>query len=177
MAEAERLALVALGSNLGSTLGEPLEHLRRAALELSDLGALRGRSSLYATAPVGGPAGQADYLNAVVALEPFLPYAEPAALLAALLALERRHGRLRRERWGARTLDLDLLAHGDRTLRQPGLALPHPRMMERAFVLAPLCELLPGWRHPESGASACEALERLPRADVRRTGLTWESGS
>lgn len=162
---------------LGSNLGEPLEQLRRALRELGGLGRVRGRSSLYRTAPVGGPPGQPPYLNAAVALEPDPEHAEPQALLAALLEIERRHGRERRQRWAARTLDLDLLAYGQQVLATPALTLPHPRMMERAFVLAPLCELEPGWRHPLSSERACEALERLGAFGVERTDLGWEGPS
>lgn len=139
------------------------------------MGRVAGRSSLYRTEPVGGPPGQPSYLNAVVALEPKAPYAEPRGLLAALLALEARHGRERRERWAERTLDLDILAFGERVLSSEGLELPHPRMMERAFVLAPLCELAPNWAHPVTRRRACEALERLPAYGVERTDLAWEA--
>lgn len=162
-------ALVALGSNLAG----PPAQLRRAAEEIADLGRVVARSSLWRTAPVGGPGGQPDYLNAVLALEPAPALRDPPALLRALLALEARHGRRRRRRWAARTLDLDLLALGDRVLALPELELPHPRMMARAFVLAPLCEVAPGWRHPRTGEGACEALARLDSGGVERTDLPW----
>ena len=162
-------ALIALGSNLH----EPLEQLRQAAQRLQDFGRIVARSSLYRTAPVGGPAGQADYLNAVVVLEPHASYAEARALLLALHRIEAEQGRERRVRWEARTLDLDLLAYGDRQIMADDLTLPHPRMMERAFVLAPLCEALPAWRHPVTGEGACNALERLGDAGIVRTGLNW----
>ncbi len=129
-----------------------------------------GASSLYRTVPVGGPAGQRDFLNAVVALR---PHFQPEALLAELLCLEAEQGRVRHERWSARTLDLDLLAYGDLVCETPELTLPHPRMLERAFVLAPLCELAPQWRHPLAGVSACEALARVDASGVQRTGLEW----
>ncbi|MEJ2359771.1 MAG: 2-amino-4-hydroxy-6-hydroxymethyldihydropteridine diphosphokinase [Deinococcales bacterium] len=135
-------ALVALGSNLD----DPLDQLRRAARALQELAVTAQFSPLFRTTPVGGPAGQPDFLNGVALLEPLPPWSQPDALLEALLAIERRQGRLRRERWGPRTLDLDLLALGTRQLETPRLTLPHPRMMNRAFVLAPLCELLPEWR-------------------------------
>ena len=162
-------ALVAVGSNLD----DPLEQLRRAAQALQGLAATALFSSIYRTAPVGGPAGQPDFLNGVALLEPLPPWSQPDALLEALLATERRQGRLRRERWGPRTLDLDLLALGSRSLQTLRLALPHPRMMERAFVLAPLCELLPGWRHPLTGEGACAALARVGLSGVERTRLVW----
>ena len=123
-----------------------------------------------------GPGGQRDYLNAVVALAPAPRFEEPGALLDALLRLERAQGRQRRERWGARTLDLDLLDHGGRIRAGPAPTLPHPRMMARAFVLAPLCEVAPQWRHPGSGRGACAALAALPAAERRavvRSALPW----
>ena len=162
-------ALVAVGSNLGV----PLDQLRRAALALEALTLGSRWSSLYRTLPVGGPAGQPDYLNGVALLRLKPSWREPQALLERLLTIERQQGRERRVRWGPRTLDLDLLALGERVVTSPRLTLPHPRMMERAFVLAPLCELLPEWRHPESGERGCAALERLDAAGVRRTELPW----
>lgn len=162
-------ALVALGSNLD----DPLEQLRRAARALQELSATALFSSLFRTAPVGGPPGQPDYLNGVALLEPRPRWSQPDALLEALLAIEGRQGRRRRERWGPRTLDLDLLALDAHSLQTPRLTLPHPRMMDRAFVLAPLCELLPGWRHPLTGEGACAALARVGASGVERTRLAW----
>ena len=133
----EEVAVIALGSNLGDCLA----HLRWGARSLEDLGKVTGRSSLYETEPVGGPSGQDAYLNAVVLLEPSAAYAEPHALLKTLLGLEQQRGRERIERWGPRTLDLDLLTVGSRVLDSPKLTLPHPHMMTRSFVLVPLCEV------------------------------------
>ncbi len=158
---------------MGSNLGEPLAQLRRAAAGLGALARTTRFSSIYRTDPVGGPAGQDAYLNAVAALEPLPAWSTPEALLDALLAVERAQGRVRRERWGPRTLDLDLLAWGPALRSSAGLTLPHPRMMERAFVLAPLCELVPEWRHPRSGEGACAALERVGSEGVQRTRLAW----
>ena len=160
-------AYIALGSNLD----DPLAQLRQAYRNLAWLGKLVGCSSLYRTAPVGGPAGQDDYLNAVVAAEPFTD--DPRTLLAELHALETAQGRTRSVRWGPRTLDLDLLSWGRRTLNTPELTLPHPRLLERAFVLAPLCEVAPDWRHPRSGESACALLQLLPPGGLERTALRW----
>ena len=160
-------AYVALGSNLDG----PLEQLRRARRALNKLGEVTRASSLWRTAPVGGPPGQADYLNAVVALEPLTD--DPHALLQELLALEAEQGRTRSVRWAARTLDLDLLAYGDRVLDTPSLSLPHPRLLERSFVLAPLCEVAPEWRHPLTGEDGCTVLGRLGRGGVTRTALSW----
>ncbi|HEX7002984.1 MAG TPA: 2-amino-4-hydroxy-6-hydroxymethyldihydropteridine diphosphokinase [Trueperaceae bacterium] len=163
------LALVALGSNLG----DPAARLRAARSDLAELGRIARSSSIYRTAPVGGPPGQPDYLNAVVALEPRLGLAEPRSLLGALHEIERRHGRLRRLRWEARVLDLDLLALDELVREEPEITLPHPRMMERSFVLVPLCEAVPEWRHPLTRESACEALARLPMEGIERTVLGW----
>ncbi|MEJ2289252.1 MAG: 2-amino-4-hydroxy-6-hydroxymethyldihydropteridine diphosphokinase [Deinococcales bacterium] len=162
-------ALVALGSNLG----DPLEQLRRAAAALERLATVCRWSPVYRTAPVGGPPGQPAYLNAVAMLAPFPAWSSPEALLEGLLAIERQQGRVRRERWGPRTLDLDLLALGDAVVASSRLTLPHPRMMERSFVLAPLCDRTPDWRHPVTGEGACEALARLGLSGVRRTRLSW----
>lgn len=157
---------------LGANLGDPLASLRWARTALSSVSRIRGASSLYRTAPVGGPPGQPDYLNAVLELTPFEE--EPERFMAVLLELERRCGRARSERWGPRTLDLDLLAWGARVQKSPRLTLPHPRMMVRAFVLAPLCELAPSWRHPVTGTLACDALRALGGAPpVVRTPLAW----
>ncbi len=143
---------------------------------LGELGEVRARSRLHRTAPVGGPQGQPDYLNAVVELVPASRYRDPRALLWALHALEARFGRRRRVRWEARRLDLDLLALGDAVADEPGLRLPHPRMMQRPFVLVPLLEVAPDWRHPVSGRSAAEALAGLEASGVRPSGRSWEAG-
>jgi 2-amino-4-hydroxy-6-hydroxymethyldihydropteridine diphosphokinase len=161
---------------LGSNLGRPLQRLRAAERRLRGCGRVVARSSIYRTNPVGGPSGQPTYLNAVVALEPDEGFGNPHDLLATLLEIERAEGRVRRERWGPRRLDLDLLAVGDAVIEGPGLTLPHPRMMERAFVLAPLCEAAPTWRHPASGVGACEALRALPTGGFHRTPLSWGAG-
>ncbi len=158
---------------LGANLGDPLGQLREAGARLTRFGAVTGRSALYVTAPVGGPPGQPDYLNAVVRLEPEGALREPEALLAALLALEVEFGRVRRERWGPRVIDLDLLAFGREVRRGPGLLLPHPRLHERSFVLAPLVDVEPDWRHPLDGRRAAEVLASLPFDGVLRSDLTW----
>lgn len=108
------------------------------------------------------PAGtdQPDYCNAVV--EADVGERDPRALYDVLGAIEQRFGRERRERWGARTLDLDIVAMGVLLGSFDGIKLPHPRMTDRAFVLAPLAELEPGWRHPELGRTAAELLGDLP---------------
>lgn len=170
--ETAELALIGLGSNQDG----PLAHLRGARGELEKYGKVESLSSIYRTVPVGGPPAQPDYLNAVVALTPAPSFERPASLLAALLEIERRHGRRRRLRWEARPLDLDLLAFGALTIAEPGVILPHPRLLERPFVLIPLCEAVPGWRHPVTGQSACMALGSLSKEGVVRTDLAWTPG-
>lgn len=165
------LAYVALGGNLG----DPAATLRSALDALGSLAVVEARSSLYRTEPVGVAPGQPSYLNAVVVCRPFPPLDEPRALIAALLTIERVHGRVRRERWGARTLDLDLLDLGGTITEDATVSLPHPRMMERGFVLGPLCEVAPDWRHPTTGELACEALVRIGTAGVECTDLSWKA--
>ena len=162
--------LIALGANLG----DPLATLDAAMRKLRQQGGLLRASSPWRTAPMGGPAGQPDYINAVALLNPPENLAEPRRLLDWLLELERSHGRERTERWSARTLDLDLLAYGTRAVSEAGLELPHPRLQERAFVLAPLAELWPDWTHPDSdGVTARELLDRLDTAGVTRLPARW----
>lgn len=108
------------------------------------------RSSLWETAPVGGPP-QGDYLNGVVVMHTVLG---PAPLLEGCLEIERAEGRERRERWGPRVLDLDLLLYGDAVIDAPGLRVPHPRMHDRRFVLAPLAEVWPDAIVPGRGLVA-----------------------
>lgn len=153
-------AYVALGSNLGDRRA----HLEAAFAALDSLPGTRllARSSLFETPPLG-PAGQQDYLNAAAALSTLLA---PEALLDALLDVEIARGRVRRERWGPRTLDLDLLLHGETSLATPRLTLPHPAMLGRAFVLAPLAEIAP--ELPVSGRSIAQHLALLDQSGIRR---------
>ena len=133
---------------LGANLGDRLEHLRRAAALLAatpGLTVLRS-SRIYETAPVGPP--QPAYLNAVLEVDTELT---PSDLLGAAAAVERALLRVREERWGPRTIDVDILTFDDRSIDTPDLTVPHPRMHERAFVMIPLLELeadppLPGGR-------------------------------
>ena len=153
---------------LGSTLAEPLAQLHGALAALAVLpqSQLVGRSSFYASDPLG-PADQPRYVNAVAALDSELT---PLQLLDALQAIELNQGRARKaERWGPRTLDLDILLFGDLMLDEPRLRVPHYHMHARAFVLYPLAELAPDLHLPDGRAltdllAACpfEGLERLP---------------
>jgi len=128
---------------LGANLENPRRQVERAVDELQALSetCLAAVSPCYRTAPVG-PADQPDFVNAVAHLETRL---SPLRLLSALQHIERRHGRIRTgQRWGPRTLDLDILLFGDGLLDLPGLRVPHPHMHERAFVLVPLADIAPG---------------------------------
>ncbi|MGH8127007.1 MAG: 2-amino-4-hydroxy-6-hydroxymethyldihydropteridine diphosphokinase [Gammaproteobacteria bacterium] len=156
---------------LGSNQSEPAQQVRQALTEMEallDTEVVR-HSRLYRTPPWGPVEGQPDYANAVAELETALA---PEALLSALRDLEIAHGRVRRERWGPRTLDLDLLLYDDLTMDTTELTLPHPRLAERAFVLVPLADLAPGLRVPGAGTVA-ELLVRVDTADVR----PWEFAS
>jgi len=135
---------------LGSNLNDPPAQLRRAldalaSLKDSRLGAV---SSLYRSAPVGPPA-QPDYVNAVAALDTALA---PLALLDALQAIEQAQGRVRGERWGARTLDLDILLYGGEVIQHERLGVPHAEMRKRAFVLWPLYDIAPELILPDGTA-------------------------
>lgn len=122
---------------LGSNLGDRRAHLAGGVKRLPDVAAL---SPLYETDPVGGPPGQGAYLNCVVELA---TSRTPRELLAAAQAAEAAAHRVRLERWGPRTLDVDVLLVGDEVVEEPDLVVPHPRMWERGFVLVPLGDLAP----------------------------------
>jgi len=155
--------VVALG--LGSNLGDRLARLRFAAVELKDfLGDLRF-SSVFETDPVH-VTDQPDFLNACCTGRTSL---SARALLRALQTIERAAGREDGERYGPRTLDLDLLLYDNSVIDEPGLRVPHPRMHERTFVLVPLLELLPEWRHPVLGLTVSE-LAGATTSDVVRVG-------
>ncbi len=122
---------------LGSNLGDRWAHLRAAVAGLPDVVAV---SAVYETEAVGGPPGQGPYLNAVVELDTEL---SPRRLLDVGRRLEESAGRVRSERWGPRSLDVDVLLVGDLAVDEADLKVPHPRLWERAFVLAPLADLAP----------------------------------
>jgi 2-amino-4-hydroxy-6-hydroxymethyldihydropteridine diphosphokinase len=150
---------------LGANLGDPVAQVRAAIAAIARLPQTRlvARSSLYRTAPIGY-VDQPDFVNAVVAVDTQL---DAPGLLAGLREIETEHGRERPFPNAPRTLDLDLLLYGDATLATAGLTVPHPRMHERAFVLAPLVEIAPDARLPGHG-SAAALLAALPDQGVRR---------
>jgi 2-amino-4-hydroxy-6-hydroxymethyldihydropteridine diphosphokinase len=156
-------AYVAVGTNLGDRWG----NLARAARELLAVPrtAVVAASRVWDTEPVGPP--QPRYLNAVLALETALP---PGALLDALRAVEAGALRRRDVRWGARTLDLDLLLLGGEVVATPALVLPHPGLAGRPFVLAPLAELAPDLEVPGLSATVAALLGRAPPIDLRPVG-------
>jgi 2-amino-4-hydroxy-6-hydroxymethyldihydropteridine diphosphokinase len=162
-------AYIALGSNLPFEGLEPPMLLARAVSALQDAGLqLRSCSGIWRTA-AWPPSDQPDYYNAVVAVD--AGERSPQDLYEVLRQIEARFGRQRREKWAARTLDLDIVAMDDLAGTFGGVALPHPNMHKRAFVLAPMDEVAPEWRHPESGLSPSEMLDLLHEAyRYRRVG-------
>jgi pantoate--beta-alanine ligase len=149
------ICLLGLGSNLGDRVGNLLQalHLLRRRVQVLRV------SSLHETAPLGGPPGQANYLNAA-AVAAFGGL--PTELLAILRDVESHLGRERTEFWGPRTIDLDLLLFDQQVIHTPELTVPHPRMHERRFVLAPACEIASDLRHPVEKTTLDELLGRLP---------------
>ena len=157
------MILVALGSNVAGSWGSPRQTVLRALEELGRFPLRRvAASSLLVTKPFG-VLNQPDFVNAAAVIDTALP---PEALMHKLHMIERAAGRRRGRRWGSRTLDLDLLEyHGLARLGSPNalklLRLPHPGITERGFVLAPLVEIVPHWKHPQNHLTASEMLKRL----------------
>ena len=158
VALAELDCVLGLGSNLGNRLG----YLREAVRQLQQHAQITAISALYETAPLGPE--QPDYLNAALRLRAAL---EPLALLELQLSIERGSGRERTERWGPRTLDLDLLFIAGRTVDRPGLVVPHRELTRRAFALLPLLDVMPDASHPVTGERYSELASALDRTGVR----------
>lgn len=173
-----------MGANLPIGGQEPAETLRLAFRALCDSGLADLRlSPIYAT-PCFPPGAGPDYVNAAIA-GPLPPDRDAAQVLALLHAVEDRFGRKRETRWGMRTLDLDLVAYGQAVLPDAqtharwrgldpatqareapaGLILPHPRLQDRSFVLVPLADVAPDWRHPVLGLTVAEMLAARPAAE------------
>lgn len=149
-------SLIGCGANLGC----PREQLNQAIDMLRFMPgiALLEVSQFIETRPVGGPPGQPAYLNAACLIETNF---EPEDLLAMLAAIENTLDRRREQRWGPRSIDLDLLLHGDRIIENERLQLPHPRMTTRRFVLEPAAEIAPDLRHPQAGCTIGDLLENI----------------
>ncbi|AFY34978.1 2-amino-4-hydroxy-6-hydroxymethyldihydropteridine diphosphokinase [Calothrix sp. PCC 7507] len=154
-----KTSAIALGSNIGDSqaiLEAAVETLARTPGIL-----LTAKSSWYQTKAIG-PA-QPDYINGCILLQIVML---PQLLLETLLNIEQKFGRVRQERWGPRTLDLDLLLYDDLILQTPTLQIPHPRMKERAFVLVPLAEIAPDWVDPVSGCVIKDLVKQVDCSDV-----------
>lgn len=155
---------------LGSNLGESLRILIAAGTAIGNLPetAVTKRSAIYASEPIG-PGTQNRYLNAAIRIDTSL---DPRALLEALQTIEIDSGRIRGERWGPRTLDLDILLYGGESIAETDLEIPHPRIRERNFVLAPLRDLL-GPDTEIFGAKLADLLASAPDNGLETTDLTW----
>lgn len=165
----ETLCAIALGSNLGdslTTLEAALEYLAQTP----GITLLKA-SPWYQTSPLGPT--QPDYLNGCALLEVTL---SPQAVLATLEAIENQFGRVRQQRWGPRTLDLDLLLYSDLVLETADLIIPHPRMAERAFVLVPLADIAPDLTDPCSGLTISQLLDQVDKTGVELFPLARISG-
>ena len=156
---------IGLGSNLAGAMGEPVEQLKQALETLATHSqiTLVNLSSNYRTKAIG-PGAQPDYINAAALIETQL---DPLDLLDQLQFIEQQHDRERGIRWGARTLDLDMLMYGNLTINSPRLTIPHPRIADRAFVLAPLLDLNPDLSLPD-GQSVAKLLANCPEQGIFR---------
>jgi 2-amino-4-hydroxy-6-hydroxymethyldihydropteridine diphosphokinase len=157
------MTVVAL--SIGANLGDRLAALQYAVDTLTEVGEILAVSDVYETDPVGGPE-QPDYFNAVVVLR---TQAAPAEVLACAHRAEQGKGRTREIRWGARTLDVDVLAHGQMVSDDPELTLPHPRATQRAFVMVPWAQADPGFLLPD-GRTVAEVAATLPADGIRQVG-------
>jgi 2-amino-4-hydroxy-6-hydroxymethyldihydropteridine diphosphokinase len=154
-------AVIALGSNLGDSLKILQNSLQSLALTPGI--EIEAVSSWYQTKPIGPP--QPDYLNGCVLLS---VQQNPEELLVLLQAIELQFGRVRNEKWGARTLDLDILLYDDLILNTSSLQIPHPRMTQRAFVLVPLAEIAPNWIEPRSGKAIANLVTQVDCSGVTK---------
>jgi 2-amino-4-hydroxy-6-hydroxymethyldihydropteridine diphosphokinase len=154
---------------LGSNLGDRAHNMRRAVELLRGSVEIAAQSPLYETAPVGYT-DQGNFLNAVIEIATEIP---AHALLVAMRDAEVALGKATRFENGPRTIDLDLLLYGDSVVETPDLSVPHPRMHERRFVLAPLADIAPDAMHPVLGKTISELLASLPSDGVELSGERW----
>lgn len=158
---------IAVTLALGANLGEPIEQLRTAVIDLRSVLTITAISDVYVTEPVG-IRDQPDFYNLVLQ---GMTTRTVYSLHAEAQRIESSMGRIRGERDGPRTIDIDLLGYGDLVMTSSSLTLPHPRLHERAFVLGPLSQIDPEWRHPQSGRSAQDMFDRLGNASgISRRG-------
>ncbi len=148
---------------LGSNLGDRSRNLSGAVERLSSIGIITAISSIYETKPWGVNGSQPQYLNQVVAVGTKL---DPLAVVTELLAIEHSMGRARTEKNASRTLDMDLLLHGETVLEASGVTVPHPRLHERGFVLVPLMEIAPDLIHPTLNRPISELALESNRAGI-----------
>ena len=163
---------VAAYIGLGSNLGDREANLAAARTKLAKLGRIAAESSLYETEPWGVDEPQPKYLNQAVCL---VTESGPGELMSALLAIEAGMGRMRTRPGEPRVIDLDLLLYGGHQINAPGLTVPHPRMTQRAFVLAPLAEIAPGLAVPGTGQTVGQLAARVGSQGVRRFAARPES--
>ena len=148
---------------LGSNLGDRSKNLAGAVERLSRIGTIAAVSAIYETKPWGVDGYQPRYLNQVAAVNTAL---DPLEVVAELLGIEHSLGRTRQEKNASRTLDLDLLLHGESVVDASGVSVPHPRLHERAFVLVPLAEIAPDIIHPVLNRTVFELAEGADRSGV-----------
>jgi 2-amino-4-hydroxy-6-hydroxymethyldihydropteridine diphosphokinase len=161
MTSTKRRVVFGLGSNLGERVPLVLSGARALATWAGACGVRL--SPLYETVPVGGPP-QDDFINAAISFQTALP---ARTLLTLALSIEQEHGRIRIERDGPRTLDIDLLWISGEVIDEPGLHVPHPRLMERAFALRPLLDVEPRALDPRTGGLMAESLSVLSMSGLR----------
>jgi 2-amino-4-hydroxy-6-hydroxymethyldihydropteridine diphosphokinase len=150
--------------SLGSNLYERYANLRRAIALLREHVTVTAISPVYATEPWGDQ-NQPPFLNICVAASTTLP---PHGVLRLIKSIEKEMGRQPTHRWGPRLIDIDIIFYDDLVLQDEQLVIPHPRLAERAFVLAPLADLIPDFRHPQTGETVQELLERVGATGVER---------
>ena len=153
------MILLALGANLQSRFGTPYQTLRHVLALLPGRGVRVLQVSQFYSNPAVPASHQPDFINCVASVATTV---EPLDLIAICLGIEREIGRVRADKWEARPIDMDIIDFDGRKMSAEALTLPHPRLHERAFVLVPLLEIAPAWRHPVTLLTASELLESIP---------------